>query len=93
METDQIVQLLISERDKLSRAIEALGAPAQRRGRPRKKAKAKTRTRAAAPSVAIPAQAPKASRRKRKPLSAARRKALSAKMKAYWEKRKKTAKS
>jgi hypothetical protein len=89
METDQIVQLLISERDKLSRAIEALGAPVQRRGRPRKK----IRARVAAPSAAIPAPAPKTSRRKRKPLSAARRKALSAKMKAYWEKRKKTAKA
>ena len=87
MEIDHIVQLLISERDKLSRAIEALGAQAKQPGRPRKKTKA--RASAAPPSVVVPAPAPKG---KRKPLTAARRKALCAKMKAYWAKRRKTAK-
>lgn len=38
MATEHIVALLISERDKLNRAIEALGAPAKRRGRPPKQA-------------------------------------------------------
>jgi len=87
MALDHIVQLLITERDKLTRAIEALGAPAQHRGRPRKQAKAK------AGAAAVPAPAATVRKRKRKPLTAARRKALSAKMKAYWAKRKKTAKS
>jgi len=36
MQTDQIVSLLIAERDKLNRAIEALQGPAKRRGRPPK---------------------------------------------------------
>ena len=91
MAIDQIVRLLITERDKLSRAIEALGASAPHRGRPRKTAKAKPA--AAASPVLAPAPPATASKRKRKPLTAARRKALSAKMKAYWAKRKKTAKS
>jgi hypothetical protein len=34
MPTDQIVALLITERDKLNRAIEALQGPTKRRGRP-----------------------------------------------------------
>ena len=38
MLTDQIVSLLIAERDKLSRAIEALQGPTKRRGRPPKNA-------------------------------------------------------
>jgi hypothetical protein len=36
MPTDQIVSLLIAERDKLNRAIEALQGAVKRRGRPRK---------------------------------------------------------
>ena len=36
MNTEHIVALLISERDKLNRAIEALGTPVKRRGRPPK---------------------------------------------------------
>jgi hypothetical protein len=38
MVTDQILALLIQERDKLNRAIEALQGPARRRGRPPKNA-------------------------------------------------------
>jgi len=34
MPTDQILQLLIAERERLNRAIEALQGPARRRGRP-----------------------------------------------------------
>jgi hypothetical protein len=34
MQTEHIVALLIAERDRLSRAIEALQGPAKRRGRP-----------------------------------------------------------
>jgi hypothetical protein len=80
METNQIVALLIAERDKLSRAIEALQGPTKRRGRPPKNP-------LAAPAAPL---APMA--KKRKGLSPAKRKAQSERMKAYWAKRKKTAK-
>jgi hypothetical protein len=79
MPTEHILSLLISERDKLNRAIEALGTPVKRRGRP-----AKTARSVAAVSAAA---------RKRKPMSAAQKKALSVKMKAAWAKRKKAAQS
>jgi hypothetical protein len=81
MATEQIVTLLILERDRLNRAIEALCAPVKRLGRPRKAAK---------PTVAaVPAVAPAAPIKKRKPMTAAQKKALSKKMKAAWAKRKK----
>jgi len=79
MLTDNILTLLIAERDKLSRAIEALqGGTAKRRGRPPKNPLA---------AVAAPAE-PKAPK-KRKRRSAAQRKAQAARMKEYWAKRKK----
>jgi len=81
MTTEHILTLLISERDKLNRAIAALGAPAPRRGRPPKAS--------AIPAAVVPAAAPV---RKRKPMTAAQKKALSVKMKAAWAKRKKEAK-
>ena len=81
MPTDHIIALLIAERDKLNRAIEALQGPIKRRGRPPKNLSA-----AAAPLVAPIAK-------KRKGLSAAARKAQSVRMKAYWAaKRKKEGK-
>jgi hypothetical protein len=79
MNTEQILALLISERDKLNRAIEALGMPVKRRGRPPKNPLA---------AVAI---APVKTASKRRPLSPAKRKAQSERMKAYWAKRKKEA--
>jgi len=36
MLTEHIISLLIQERDRLNRAIEALGSPVKRRGRPSK---------------------------------------------------------
>jgi hypothetical protein len=84
MATEQIVTLLILERDRLNRAIEALGAPVKRLGRPRKASKP---TNAAIPAVA-PAAPPI---KKRKPMTAAQKKALSKKMKAAWANRKKQA--
>jgi hypothetical protein len=73
MATEHILSLLIAEREKLSKAIEAL------RG-------------ASAPKV-TPAATP-AKTRKRKPLTAAQKKAHSARMSAFWAaKRKKQAKS
>ena len=82
MATEQILTLLILERDKLNRAIEALGAPAKRRGRPQKAKKV---------PVAFPVVATIAAVKKRKPMTAARKKALSQKMKAAWAKRRKQA--
>jgi hypothetical protein len=76
MATDQIIALLVAERDRLSRAIEALQGIAKR-GRPPKNAFA---------------SAPVAVRRGRSGMSAAARKAQSKRMKAYWAaKRKKPA--
>jgi hypothetical protein len=70
METAQIVALLVAERDRLNKAIEALQGPTKRRGRPPKNLLAV----AAAP-------APKKHGRK---FSAAQRKAQGARMKAFW---------
>ena len=77
MGTSEIVTWLIAERDKIERAIQALGTPVKRRGRPPK---------AAASLFAAPAAlvAPAKRARKRKPMSAAQKKAHSARMKAYW---------
>jgi hypothetical protein len=77
MPTEHISALLIAERDKLNRAIEALQGPIKRRGRPPKNPVA-----AAAPPPALPAK-------KRKGLSAAARKAQSQRVKAYWAARRK----
>jgi hypothetical protein len=78
MATEHIIVLLVEERDRLNRAIEALQGPVKRRGRPPKN------------HLAPPAAAPA---KKRKARSAAQRKAQSEKMKAYWVQRKKQAKS
>jgi hypothetical protein len=77
MPTEQILGILIAERDKLSRAIEALQGPTKRRGRPPK---------AAVNGVLA---APVLTERKRKPRTAAQRKAQSEKMKKYWAQRRK----
>jgi hypothetical protein len=76
MLVDQILHLLIGERDKLNRAIEALQGSAKRRGRP--------------PKNPLTAAAPVAKKRKRQ--SAARRKAQAERMKAYWAAKRKKAK-
>ncbi len=79
MPTAHIVALLIAERDKLNRAIEALQGAAKRRGRPPKNPLA---------TVASPAAVAK----KRKRRSAAQRKAQAERMKAYWAAKRKKAK-
>ncbi len=71
MPTEQIVALLIAERDRLSRAIEALQGPAKRRVRPYK---------GAAPAV-VSAAAPIARKRK---MSAAGRKAIADAVRKRW---------
>jgi hypothetical protein len=80
MSTEHILSLLIAERDRLSRAIDALQGGAKRRGRPPKSS-------APAASHAPASAAPK--RRKRKPLTAAQKKAQSERMKAFWANRRK----
>jgi hypothetical protein len=76
MPLDHILSLLITERDKLNRAIEALQGSAKRRGRPPKNPLAVS---------AAPTKRP----RKKSAAQIARDKAASARMKAYWAAKKK----
>jgi hypothetical protein len=69
MPTEHIIALLVAERDKLNRAIEALQG-AKRRGRPPKN-----------PLALATSTAPA---RKARTFSAAQRKQQAARMKAYW---------
>ena len=78
MPTEHIISALISERDKLNRAIEVLQGTAKRRGRPPQDA------------AIVPAVAP-APVRKRRRQSTARRKAQAERMKAYWAAKRKKA--
>jgi cell division septation protein DedD len=82
MATEHILSLLIAERDKLSKAIEALG------GAPKAVASPKVVDAPAAAHVSAAAPAP-AKRRARKPLTATQKKAHSERMKAFWEARRK----
>jgi hypothetical protein len=83
MPIDHILALLIAERDKLNRAIEALGGTGTKRlGRPKKNPAEEARaTVASAPGPA----------KKHHMRSPAARKAQAERMKAYWAKRKKSA--
>jgi len=83
MPTEQIVAMLIAERDKLERAIEALQGPAKRPGRPPQiQETAELRAPTSAPA------------RKKRTFTAAQRKQQAEKMKAFWAaKRKAQAKS
>jgi hypothetical protein len=96
MQTEQIVVLLVAERDRLSRAIDALQGPTQRRGRPAaKKTSAVDHNTANVPDWVKPAAATVHAPAKRKAVvwDAAKKKAQSDKIKAYWAaKRKKAAK-
>jgi hypothetical protein len=79
MPSDHIIAMLISERDKLSRAIEALQGPVKRRGRP--------------PKDPLTVSAPPAPAKKgRRTFTAEQRAAQAARMKAFWAKRRKAAK-
>ncbi len=86
MSTEQILSLLIAERDRLSNAIDALQGGSKRRGRP--PGRTPSAPAAASPSApATVAAAPK--KRKRKALTAAQKKAHSDRMKAFWAERRK----
>jgi hypothetical protein len=76
MPIEHIIALLIAERDKLNRAIDALRGSATRRGRPPKNPMAAKHAIAVAP-------------KKKRKRSASQRKAQAERMKAYWAKRKK----
>ncbi|MGD1093918.1 MAG: hypothetical protein ABSB35_18265 [Bryobacteraceae bacterium] len=78
MATENILALLIAERDKLNNAIEALSGP-KRRGRP---PGVKT-------SASASAEATSPAPRKGRTFTAAQRKAFGERMKAYWAKRRK----
>ena len=80
MTTEHILSLLIAERDKLSKAIEALGGSTPK--------PVVSHTPAVAPAAAPAAPAKK---RKRKALSAVQKQAHSERMKAFWEARRKKA--
>jgi hypothetical protein len=82
MPTGQIVALLIAERDKFSKAIEALSGPTKRRGRPPKNALA----------ITLSAAVPPSAKRKRRKFTAAQRKQQGERMKAYWSAKKAEAK-
>jgi hypothetical protein len=76
---EQILSLLIAERDRINRAIEALQEPTKHRGRPKK-----------IPEL-IPTSAAVSRPGKRRGRSAAQRQAQAEKMRAYWAKRRKDA--
>jgi hypothetical protein len=78
MATEHIIGLLIAERDKLNKAIEALGGATKPVSGPSKSSVAPAT--APAPAKAV---------RKRKALSAAQKKAHSERMKAFWAARRK----
>ena len=80
MPTEHIVALLIAERDKLTRAIEALQGPTRRRGRPPKS------TLAVSPNGAELSATKHA-----RTFTPAQRKAQAARMKAFWAKKRKEA--
>jgi hypothetical protein len=80
MQTEHIVTLLIQERDRLNRAIEALQGPLKRRGRPPKHAMT-----GPTPTIAT------AGIRKKRTFTAAQRKEQAKRMKAYWAAKKKNA--
>jgi len=70
MPTEHIVALLIAERNRLNRAIEALQGPAKRRGRP--------------PKNQVAAGADTAQPRKKRHVSAAARRKMAAAQKKRW---------
>jgi hypothetical protein len=81
MPTEHILGLLIAERDKLNRAIEALQGPTKRMGRPPKNA---------LPTPTSQESAQPAKKRHRK-FTAAQRKQQAERMKAFWAAKKASA--
>ena len=88
MSTEQIVALLIQERDRLNAAIEALEGPKHQDRAPKAFAVAK---RKAPVRHAHHVQAAETMRAKKQPWSDAKRKAQGTRMKAYWAAKRKAA--
>jgi hypothetical protein len=86
MPTDQIVALLIAERDKLNAAIALLQGGVKRRGRPPKNP---TPPALVTSNGAAPVEAPA---KKKRNFSPAQRKAAAERMRQMWAKKKKGAK-
>ena len=89
MATEHILALLTAERDKLNRAIEALGGgvATKRRGRPPRNPLA------VAASEPAPAKAAAPAKKKGRTFSAAQRKAAAERMRQRWAAKKKADKS
>jgi hypothetical protein len=85
MATEHILALLIAERDKLTRAIDALQGPIKRLGRPPKKPPMIATSVAAQP----PNPAPAPRKRKKRRFSAAQREAAAERMRQRWAAKKK----
>ena len=79
MPTDHIIAVLIAERDKLNRAIEALQGPIKRRSRPPK-----------TPSAPVALLSSLPAKKRKGGMSAAARKEQSQRMEAYWEAKRQT---
>jgi hypothetical protein len=77
MQTEHIVALLIQERDRLSRAIEALQGPVKRRGRP-------PRNVVSPAPAGLPDAGEAAPPKKRKPFSAATKRKMRLAQKKRW---------
>jgi hypothetical protein len=86
MATEHILALLVQERDKLNRAIEALVGPTKRRGRPPRAAEDPTMADGASPAVR------KKNTRKKRIVTSEQRAAQAERMKLMWAKKKKAAK-
>ena len=89
MPTDQIIALLIAERDKLDRAIQALGAGVKRRGRPPGSKNAQP---AAGKKQAEPVPTTTAAKKAKKKWTPAQREEARQRAKSMWAARKKAAK-
>jgi hypothetical protein len=85
MPTEHILTLLIQERDRINRAIEALQGPVKRRGRPPKNPVAAVAAASTAPIIGPVA-------RKKRTFTASQRKQQAERMKKYWAGKKKAAK-
>jgi hypothetical protein len=86
MPTDHILALLIAERDKLNRAIDALQGPVKRRGRSPKNPATPSAVLVTADTLSAPIP-----KKKRPRWTAAKRKAAAERAKAVWVRRRKDA--
>jgi hypothetical protein len=88
MATEHIVALLTAERDKLNKAIEALGGTAKRRGRPPRNPLAIAAS-AHVPVHAAPIPAHAPPKKKGRTFTAAQRRAAAERMRQRWAAKKK----